>query len=144
MYAFCVLTILCNKSDAAVHNNRDVIPAQLLVFQCVGFASCCLLNVCVPQRKVCTPHALQVQSPKNKNTHHFDQAVSLDLFVFLNLYICKSPEISKVKAYLPFSTRTKISFFSWFSISDAIPLSIKTGKNNQKLASGNCMEHKNK
>lgn len=48
MYTFCVLTILCNKSNAAVHNNGDVVPAELLVLQRVAFASCSLLDVRIP------------------------------------------------------------------------------------------------
>lgn len=63
----------------------------------------------------------------NAQTHiqfhrHFCGSICLPRFENRHKFR-KSP---KDKAHLPFSTRTKMSFFSWLSVSDAIPLTFET------------------
>lgn len=68
---FWFLTVLCDEGQAAVHDNGDVVPAQLLLPQSVPFASGRPLDVRVPQREVHAAHALQVQSPGGeRNCEH--------------------------------------------------------------------------
>lgn len=58
-----LLTVLSDEGDAAVHNDGDVISAQLLFSQSVSFTAGCSLDVRIPQRKVSATDALQVESP---------------------------------------------------------------------------------
>lgn len=105
-----ILTVLSDEGDAAVHNDGDVVSTQLLLSQSVSFPACCSLDVRVPQREICASDALQVDSPdgetkttiKNRRQNHN----------------C----INWSSSHLPFSTKTRMSFFSWFSVSEATPL----------------------
>lgn len=82
----------------------------------------------------CRCRVLNTQTHNHKHIKiHFDK-VSVDIFDCMDSYICKSQQISKVKAHLPFSTRTKMSFFSWLSVSDAIPLKIYTEKKHPQIS----------
>lgn len=58
-----LLTVLSDEGDAAVHDDGDVVSAQLLFPQSVSFAAGRSLDVRVPQREVCASDALQVDSP---------------------------------------------------------------------------------
>lgn len=59
------LTVLCDEGDAAVHDDGDVPPAQLLVPQRITPAPRRCLDVSVPCRRVCSRQALQVKCPEN-------------------------------------------------------------------------------
>lgn len=61
------LTVLRDEGDAAVHDDGDVAPAQLLLPQRVPFPSRGPLDVRVPQGEVGPAHALQVQSSAGQN-----------------------------------------------------------------------------
>lgn len=56
-----VLTILGDEGQAAVHDDGDVVPAQLLLPQGVSSAARRPLDVPVPQVKVGPGQALQVE-----------------------------------------------------------------------------------
>lgn len=62
---FC-LTVLGDEGDAAVHDDGDVVAAQLLVPQGVALPSGCPLDVRGPQREVCPAHTLQMKSPEEE------------------------------------------------------------------------------
>lgn len=55
------LTILRDEGDAAVYDDGDVIPAELLVPQRVALTTGCLLDVGDPQGEVCAAHAMQMK-----------------------------------------------------------------------------------
>lgn len=56
-----VLTVLGDEGQAAVHDDRNVIPTQLLLPQGVSAAASRPLDVPVPQVKVRPGRALQVE-----------------------------------------------------------------------------------
>lgn len=57
------LTVLSDEGNAAVHDDGDVVSAQLLFPQSVSFPASCSLDVRVPQREICAADALKVESP---------------------------------------------------------------------------------
>ncbi len=60
---FLLLTVLSDEGDAAIHDDGDVVSAQLLFSQSVSFTAGCSLDVRVPQREIGAPDPLQVESP---------------------------------------------------------------------------------
>ena len=70
------LTVLCDEGDAAVHDDGDVVPAQLLFPQSVSFPAGRSLNVRVPKREVCPTDALQVQSPEETTRNREEDQLS--------------------------------------------------------------------
>jgi len=56
-------TVLGDEGDAAVHDDGDVVAAQLLFPQAVPLPARRPLDVGVPQSEVGPAHALQVEGP---------------------------------------------------------------------------------
>lgn len=57
------LTVLSDEGDTAVHDDGDVVSAQLLLSQSVSFTAGRSLDVRVPQREIGPADPLQVESP---------------------------------------------------------------------------------
>lgn len=57
------LTVLSDEGDAAVHDDGDVVPAQLLFSQRVSFPTGRSLDVRVPQREIRPADPLKVEGP---------------------------------------------------------------------------------
>lgn len=63
-----VLTILCNKCYTAVHDNRNIIFAELLILQCITICTRCFFNCSIPDYEIQFRMAMNVQcSGKFKN-----------------------------------------------------------------------------
>lgn len=68
-----LLTVLRDEGDAAVHDDGDVVPAQLLFSQSVSFTAGRSLDVRVPQREICPTDPLQVESPDGTTTPNHEE-----------------------------------------------------------------------
>jgi len=107
------LTVLGDEGEAAVHDDGDVVPAQLLLPQGVPLAAGRPLDVRVPQREVGAAEAPQVQSPGGREPEREEKQN-------------QTGPAENRSPHLPFSTRTRMSFLSGFSVSEVRPSTTET------------------